>query len=118
MVVKIPHHTVTVHRDGKNVRPPVGVPFDFHPEEVKEIKAASFHALRDPINEGTAINETELLSGKSVPEDADQTRDANLLGRAPAKAGGKARNQGGSKEDNLIATGQGSPNGPNEDDEL
>ena len=118
MVVKVPHHTVTVHRDGQNIRPPVGKPFDFHPEDVKAIREASFHALRDPVNESTAMSETELLSGKNVPENPDDTRDAGLLARAPSKAGGKSRNQGGSKEEALIGTGQASPNGPNEDDEL
>lgn len=106
MVSKVPHHSVTVHRDGKNFTPPVGVPFDFTAEEIAEVEAHSEVALRDPVNEGVALSETDAsVRGKPVPE-ADKTRDANVLGRAKNKAGGVARNQGGSIEEDNVAQGK------------
>lgn len=107
MVSKVPHHAVTVHREGRNVTPPVGVPFDFTEEEVAHVAAANEHALRDPINENVAMNESDItVRGKKPPEDVSKIRDANVLSRAPAKAGGVARNQGGSLEEENVASGR------------
>lgn len=117
MPLKVPHHSVTVQRNGVNVTPPRGTPFDFSADEIKQVQASHPYALRDPKNENVAITETDLLRGKELPEDADTTVDANIMGKTKAKAGGVARNQGGSLEDGKVASG-GKSLKQEEDDEL
>lgn len=117
MPVKVPHHQVVVQRNGVNVQVPIGKPFDFTDAEVKEIRSYNLHALRSPVNESIALNDTEVLNGGKVPEDADTTRDANILAKAKPKAGGAARNQGGSREEGTVASGGKSLAAAADDDE-
>lgn len=91
----IPMATVRVHRDGKNITPPIGKPFNFTKEEVASVKAHNFFALRMPQNESVAMTETELLTGKVAEEDPDKVPDANMLTKAKPKAKGARGMQGG-----------------------
>lgn len=54
MPKRIPHHSVVVHRDGKNIRPPLGQPFEFTQEEVDQIHGFNPMALRRLIVERAA----------------------------------------------------------------
>lgn len=105
MTFKIPMKGITVVRGGAQFVPPIGIPFDFTASEIKEVRAHDPSALRNPINESEAFlakSESDLVMRGHAMPDADDTRDANVLRRAPAKAGGKARNQGGSSEEEEI----------------
>lgn len=53
MPQRIPQHTIVLVRDGQRVKPVIGKPFNFTPEEVKSITASNPKALRHPINEST-----------------------------------------------------------------
>lgn len=109
MPTLIPHYTIRVHRDGKNIEVPRGRPFEFTKEEVDTIYAHDKSALRKPVNETGGVvvarNETDLtIRGQQQP-DANVTGDANLLRRAPSKGGRTSRNQGGSLEEGQAAAG-------------
>ena len=108
----VPVYAATVVRGDKHVNVMPGVPFDFTPEEVKEILAHNLDYLRKPVNESgdtIAKNITDAsLRGKVLPQ-ADDTRDANVLSVVPAseKVGGKkVRNQGGGLAESRVGTGQ------------
>lgn len=51
MPVAVPHHSVVIHRDGKNIRPVVGKPFRFTDEEAIELLSYHPTCLRRPVNE-------------------------------------------------------------------
>lgn len=73
MPKRIPHHSVVVHRDGKNIRPPLGQPFEFTQEEVDQIHGFNPAALRRPI--------IERITPEVTSEDNDDMGD---IGDAPA----------------------------------
>ena len=105
------HHSVVIHRDGKHIRLTPGMVHDFTDAEAKEILAANAESIRHPVNEGTrhgvARSQTDAsVRGLPIP-DADEAEDANVLAMAEAKAGGTARNQGGSIEEDQIGQGLG-----------
>ncbi len=101
----IPRHSIKIHRkDQEPFYPVIGVPFNFTNEEIRAIRTTKHDALRLPAAT-TARTDTEAGRGAELP-DADDTRDANVLGRAKANAGGSARNQGGSLEEADIARGK------------
>lgn len=54
MAIRIPVQTITVGRDGKNVIPTIGQPFDFTDEEIKQIEASNPAAVRNPVVEADA----------------------------------------------------------------
>lgn len=67
MPIRIPHHHVTIHRDGKNISPKMGQPFDFTQEEIDDLTAGHENALRRPINEGRPNAETAPRRQPAVP---------------------------------------------------
>lgn len=105
MPTKIARHTVTVHRDGKSVRAPIGKPFDFTDEEVKQVDEANPRALRVPHNEfqegasgeghppgatipttdpATITEDTAGTMSPIVPDTAKTANPANPMGTAQA----------------------------------
>jgi hypothetical protein len=106
MPTMIPMHSIKIHRKGEDAYyPPIGRPFDFTPNEVKAIRDHNFSSLR-AINHNTARSDYELGEGMEQP-DADETRDANVLRRAPPNSEDPgARNQGGSLEEGQVARGK------------
>ena len=54
MAIRIPVQTITVGRDGKNIIPTIGHPFDFTDEEIKQIEASNPTAVRNPVVEADA----------------------------------------------------------------
>lgn len=57
MVIRIPVQTITVGRDGKNIVPTIGQPFDFTDEEIKQIEASNPAAVRNPVVEAEPVVE-------------------------------------------------------------
>lgn len=51
MPKRVPLNTIVVHRNGKNVVPPIGKPFDFTQQELDDIMAVMPNAVRKIINE-------------------------------------------------------------------
>ena len=54
MAIRIPVQTITVGRDGKNIVPTIGQPFNFTDEEIKQIEASNPAAVRNPVVESDA----------------------------------------------------------------
>lgn len=84
MPTRVPHHQIVVHRDGKNIRVPIGKPFDFTQDEVDQVRESHPHALRHPVNEGRAAPMPEVTSDFDDAE--TETDDA-----APVKLTAAAR---------------------------
>ena len=80
MPVRVPHHSIALHRDGQTVRPEVGKPFDFTYAEVAEINVASPAALRRAV--------VERVSPVADEDDDAAAAAAELL--AATKLGKKA----------------------------
>ena len=57
MAIRIPVQTITVGRDGKNIVPTIGQPFDFTDEEIKQIEASNPAAVRNPVVEAEPVVE-------------------------------------------------------------
>ena len=57
MAIRIPVQTITVGRDGKNIIPTIGQPFDFTDEEIKQIEASNPTAVRNPVVEAEPVVE-------------------------------------------------------------
>lgn len=72
MPVLIPHHSVVIHRDGKNVRPPIGVPFDFTTIEAKDLLAAHSTCLRRPIREAPPVVELPEVTSEELATEEDE----------------------------------------------
>lgn len=97
MPIRIPHHHVTVQRDGKNVSPPIGQAFDFTTDEVVELMDMHPNALRRPITEGAAARPAasrkaaaaEVTSDEPV-DDLDEPADGDPTPAARAAAARKA----------------------------
>lgn len=88
MPVRVPHHQVVVHRDGKNIYVPIGKPFDFTTAEVHEIHGFHPHALRRIINESRPM--PEVTSDDAPVVEADELETAPVATRAaPRKAAPK-----------------------------
>jgi len=83
MPIRIPTKTIILQRNGKNFSPPVGKPFQFTAEELKEIDALNKTVLRKPINE-----EAELQGSDAKQPTPASNADAKQA-TAPAKTGGK-----------------------------
>jgi len=72
MPIRVPHHTVRVRRDGKNITPKIGVPFEFTDEEVAEVQALHPHALRRAVVERLGVQPEVTSAVEPVDaEDAD-----------------------------------------------
>lgn len=90
MPVRIPHHTVVIHRDGKNIRPPIGKPFNFTSDEIEEITGLHPRALRRPVHEHVAApveevtSETEEGNGSEADDNPAPVRAATR--KAPRKS--------------------------------
>lgn len=54
MAIRIPVQTITVGREGKNIVPTIGQPFDFTDEEIKQIETSNPAAVRNPVVEADA----------------------------------------------------------------
>lgn len=76
MPIRITHHTVVVHRDGKNITLPVGKSFDFTTAEIADIHASNSAALRRPI--------VEVVT--PVPEVTSEVDDAANAAKVPGVA--------------------------------
>ena len=76
----IPVHTVILHRDGKQVVPPLGQPFDFTKEEIADIDRLLPGAVREPVVEVATVVATVVAS------DAGDEKPA----AKPAAKGGKS----------------------------
>lgn len=87
MPTRIPHHQVVVHRNGKNVRVPIGVPFEFTDDEVAQIGEFNERALRKPVNETRRrVAEPEVTSDLDEPEVTSDEDDPAPRKAAPRKA--------------------------------
>lgn len=72
MPVHVPHFQVVIHRDGKNIRVPIGKPFEFTAAEAKEIHSLHPQALRPAIVE--ALPAPEPVA--EVTSEVEETRPA------------------------------------------
>lgn len=63
----IPVQTITVGREGKTVVPPIGQPFDFTDQEAKEIAAMNPAAVRKPIVEVEAVEQSGEQGEPAAP---------------------------------------------------
>lgn len=77
----IPHHTVVIHRDGKNIRPPIGQPFDFTLAEAEELYSLHPTCLRRPVQE---------MGQRVTAAAAEVTSETDDAPAAVRKAGRKA----------------------------
>lgn len=57
MAIRIPVQTITVGRDGKNIVPTIGQPFNFTAEEIEQIESSNPAAVRNPVVEAEPVVE-------------------------------------------------------------
>ena len=57
MAIRIPVQTITVGRDGKNIVPTIGQPFNFTAEEIEQIESSNPAAVRNPVVESEPVVE-------------------------------------------------------------
>lgn len=68
MPIRIPKQTIRLVRDGENVTPDIGEPFDFTADELADINAVNPDAIRKPIDE-TSTPAKGGKKGKAVSGD-------------------------------------------------
>lgn len=85
MPIRIPTKTVILQRNGKNFSPPVGKPFQFTAEELKEIDALNKTVLRKPINEEADLQGSDTKQ----PAPVTPTETKQVPAKTGAKTGGK-----------------------------
>ena len=59
MAIRIPVQTITVGRDGKNIVPTIGQPFNFTAEEIEQIESSNPAAVRNPVVEQVEAKATK-----------------------------------------------------------
>lgn len=118
MPEKIPVHTVILARDSgkkdpkgepimQRVTPPIGKPFQFSEDEVKDIMQASPLALRDPVEESEVKKKVEeaVSQGQQAAAQAGAAMggaaagDAAQVAIAAAKGRGAKKNTSGNVND-------------------
>jgi hypothetical protein len=92
MPKRIPVQAVMVFRNGKLVRPEMGVPVEFSAEEIADVTAMNQGALRKIVDESELISSEEskvqgTLSVESTPEKTAKSEKADK-GGAKSKANG------------------------------
>lgn len=84
MPKRIPHQSIVLYRDGKQVRPDIGKPFDFTQDELDDIKATNPDAIRHIVNEELPATAAEQAAAREAAEAAAKAAAT----KSPAK--GKA----------------------------
>lgn len=82
MPKRITNMSITLVRDGKRIKLPAGVAFDFTKDELEELKEIVKDAVRTPINEAESIAEVK------APE------SAKTAGKTDSKAAAKSGTDG------------------------
>ena len=84
MVIRIPVQTITVGRDGKNIVPTIGQPFNFTAEEIEQIESSNPAAVRNPVVEAAV---RPVVEAEPVVEqvEAKATKGGNQAAQAEAE---------------------------------
>ena len=77
MPIRVPLQTVIVQRNGANFAPPLGKPFTFTADEVRDIDAVNPNAIRKPLNEEAP---------NAFPDAAEPPKTPVAAPAAPTKA--------------------------------
>lgn len=85
MAIRVPVETIMVVRDGKQISPKIGEPFNFTAEELADIKRINPDAIRFPVSE--------------VAEEVDDTAATAAAAAAAAKGGKKTPAAAGNNND-------------------
>lgn len=88
MPKRVPVQTIIVNREGKNIRPPIGKPFDFTPEELDDIMRVNPAAVTKI--ENVEINDDSEAKAKAEA-DALKANEAAALKAAKEKAEAEAK---------------------------
>lgn len=114
MPIRIPVESIIVQREGKNLRPKIGQPFDFTKEEIDHIKKVNPRAFRLPIDESNPVakNAEEALAIAKAQAQRDP-----VLGEdgEPILNGGGVPAQGPTASELLTQTEAGQDAQPKED---